>query len=140
MTERKDESVKLDRRPVLEAIAAGVAAGGGGEMAQKSAAAPWEKGPPVWLSMDQKELDDAYDQSKYAPNLQQIVKRYESNSNAMRSRLGEPQRFNYGPTAIERLEVYSTKRPNAPIHIPIHGRPCPPPPPTPSPSSPHTPS
>jgi arylformamidase len=80
-----------------------------------------EKGPPVWLNMDQKELDDAYDQSKYAPNLQQIVKRYESNSNAMRARLGEPKRFNYGPTAIERLEVYSTQRPNAPIHIHIHG-------------------
>jgi arylformamidase len=71
--------------------------------------------------MDQKELDDAYDQTKYAPNLQQVVKRYESNSNAMRARLGEPKRFNYGPTAIERLEVYSTRRPNAPIHIHIHG-------------------
>jgi arylformamidase len=121
MTERKDESVKLDRRTVLAGISAGVAAGGGAAMAQQSPAATLEKGPPVWLSMDQKELDDAYDQSKYAPNLQQIVKRYESNSNAMRSRLGEPQRFNYGPTAIERLEVYSTKRPNAPIHIHIHG-------------------
>jgi arylformamidase len=71
--------------------------------------------------LDQKELDDAYDQSKYAPNLQQITKRYASNSTAMRTRLGEPRRFNYGPSAIERLEVYSTKRPNAPIHIHIHG-------------------
>jgi arylformamidase len=71
--------------------------------------------------MDQKQLDDAYDQSKYAPNLEQVIKRYASNSIAMRTRVGEPKRFNYGPTAIERLEVYSTRRPNAPIHIHIHG-------------------
>jgi arylformamidase len=121
MTERKDEAVKLDRRSVLAGISAGVAAGGGAAFAQQSPVATNEKGPLVWLNMDQKELDDAYDQSKYAPNLLQIVKRYESNSNAMRARLGEPKRFNYGPTAIERLEVYSTKRPNAPIHIHIHG-------------------
>ena len=38
------------------------------------------KGPRVWLDMDQQELDDAYDQSKYAPNLQQVVKRYATNS------------------------------------------------------------
>ena len=120
MTERKDEAVKLDRRSVLAGISAGVAAGGAA-FAQQSPVATKEKGPLVWLNMDQKELDDAYDQSKYAPNLLQIVKRYESNSNAMRARLGEPKRFNYGPTAIERLEVYSTKRPNAPIHIHIHG-------------------
>ena len=113
--------MKLDRRSVLAGISAGVAAGGGAAFAQQSPVATVEKGQPVWLNMDQKELDDAYDQSKYAPNLLQIVKRYESNSNAMRARLGEPKRFNYGATAIERLEVYSTKRPNAPIHIHIHG-------------------
>jgi arylformamidase len=118
----KDEAVRLDRRTVLAGISAGIAAAGSSAaFAQQSPTASSEKGPLVWLNMDQKELDDAYDQSKYAPNLQQIVKRYESNSNAMRARLGEPKRFNYGPTAIERLEVYSTKRPNAPIHIHIHG-------------------
>src|ERR1700709_1639385 len=78
-------------------------------------------GPAVWPDMDQKQLDDAYDQSKYAPNLMQVIDRYTSNSNAMRARLGEPKRFNYGPTAIERLQGLPTKRPNAPIHIHIHG-------------------
>jgi arylformamidase len=122
MPERTNQAVKVDRRTVLAGISAGIAAAGGGAaLAQQSPTASSEKGQLVWLNMDQKELDDAYDQSKYAPNLQQIVKRYASNSNAMRSRLGEPKRFNYGPTAIERLEVYSTKRPNAPIHIHIHG-------------------
>jgi arylformamidase len=122
MTERNNQNVKVDRRTVLAGVSSGIAAAGGGTaFPQPSTAAGSEKGPAVWLNMDQKELDDAYDQSKYAPNLQQIVKRYASNSNAMRSRLGEPKRFDYGPTAIERLEVYSTRRPNAPIHIHIHG-------------------
>ena len=38
---------------------------------------PRLKGPRVWLDMDQAELDAAYDQSAYAPNLQQIVKHYD---------------------------------------------------------------
>jgi arylformamidase len=122
MAERTNEVVRMDRRIVLAGISAGIAvAGGGTASAQPSPTAASEKGPLVWLNMDQKELDDAYDQSKYAPNLLQIIKRYASNSNAMRARLGEPQRFNYGTTAIERLEIYSTRRPNAPVHIHIHG-------------------
>jgi arylformamidase len=122
MAERNNQAVKVDRRTMLAGISVGIAAAGGGTaFAQPSPAAGLEKGPAVWLNLDQKELDHAYDQSKYAPNLQQITKRYTSNSNAMRSRLGDPKRFDYGPTAIERLEVYSTKRPNAPIHIHVHG-------------------
>jgi arylformamidase len=35
-------------------------------------------------------------------------------------RLGAPQRYAYGPTPIEGLDVYVTKRPNAPINIFIH--------------------
>ena len=71
--------------------------------------------------MDQAELDAAYDQSVYAPNLQQIVKRYATNSEAVRARLGAPRRYAYGPTPIEGLDVYVTKRPSAPINIFIHG-------------------
>lgn len=84
-------------------------------------AAPRVKGPLVWLEMDQAELDAAYDQSKYAPNLPQITKRYATNSEAVRSRLGAPLRFAYGPTTIEGLDVYATKRPKAPINVFIHG-------------------
>ena len=92
-------------------------------LAQQSGApsTPRAKGPIVWLDMDQAELDAAYDQSKYAPNLSQITKRYASNSEAVRGRLGRPQRFSYGSTEIEALDLYPTKRPNAPIHVFIHG-------------------
>jgi arylformamidase len=62
------------------------------------------KGPAVWLDMDQTELDAAYDQSKYAPNLPQITKRWATNSEAVRARLGAPRRYAYGPTPIEALD------------------------------------
>jgi arylformamidase len=79
------------------------------------------KGPTVWLDMDQAELDAAYDQSRYAPNRPQILERYATNSEAVRARLGSPQRYAYGPTPIEALDIYPTKRANAPINIFIHG-------------------
>ena len=80
-----------------------------------------QKGPRVWLDLDQQELDDAYDQSKYAPNLRQVVGRYATNSEQVRSRLGVPKRLAYGPTPVEGLDLYTAKQPNAPVHIFIHG-------------------
>lgn len=79
------------------------------------------KGPRVWLDMDQAELDAAYDQNVYAPNREQIVKRYASNSDAVRKRLGAPQRLAYGSSDIEKLDVYRTRTANAPINVFIHG-------------------
>jgi len=115
---------QVTRRSVLGTIAAGaMVAAGGGALAQQPAAppAPRVKGPRVWLDMDQAELDAAYDQSVYARNLQQIVRRYATSSEDVRARLGAPQRYAYGPTPIEGLDVYRTKRPDAPINIFIHG-------------------
>ncbi len=43
-----------------------------------------EKGPRVWMDMDQVELDAAYDQSIYAPLIGQILKRYATSSNEAR--------------------------------------------------------
>jgi len=99
-----------------------LAAGGGSAFAQPPAPpAPRAKGPAVWLDMDQAELDAAYDQIKYAPNLPQITTRYATNSEAVRARLGGPRRYAYGPTPIEALDVYATTRANAPINIFLHG-------------------
>jgi arylformamidase len=116
---------KVTRRSFLGAgVATAVLAAGGPTLAQQpkpAQQAPRVKGPRVWLDMDQAELDAAYDQSAYAPNLQQLVKRYGTNSESVRARLGAPRRFAYGPTRIEGLDVYMTKRPNAPINIFIHG-------------------
>lgn len=116
---------EVTRRTFLRAgVASAVLAAGGPAFAQQPAPAqqaPRVKGPAVWLDMDQSELDAAYDQSKYAPNLRQIVTRYATNSEAVRARLGTPQRYAYGPTPIEALDIYTTKRANAPINIFIHG-------------------
>lgn len=79
------------------------------------------KGPRVWLDMDQKELDDAYDQQVYAPNREQIQLRMARNSELTRERLGPPLRFAYGAAPIEGLDVYKTSKPNAPIAIYTHG-------------------
>ena len=45
--------------------------------------------------MDQAELDAAYDPSVWAPNLPQILKRYATTSEDVRTRLGTPQRYAY---------------------------------------------
>ena len=75
------------------------------------------KGPLVWMNMDQKELDDAYDQAVYAPNRDIVLKRCVRNSELARERLGAPKRFAYGPTPFEGLDVFTAKTPNAPIMI-----------------------
>lgn len=82
---------------------------------------PHEKGPLVFLNYDQVELDAAYDQGAYEANIAQISQRGASNSAAVRARLGEPQRVAYGPTAIERLDIYRSKQVHAPVFIFIHG-------------------
>jgi arylformamidase len=79
------------------------------------------KGPLVWLDMDQKELDDAYNQSVYAPNQEQVAKRRRLASEAAIKRLAPAQRVSYGPTEIEKLDVYKTSCPNAPIIVFTHG-------------------
>src|ERR687883_462496 len=111
---------QVSRRTVLAAAAAGAATvTGSGAGAQP--AAPREKGPHVWLDMDQKELDDAYDQAVYAPNRDQILKRCNRNSELVRERLGPPRRFAYGPSAIEGLDVFTSKGANAPVSVFVHG-------------------
>jgi len=86
-----------------------------------SAPVPRAKGPIVWLDMDQKALDDAYDQEVYAPNRDQIVARRHANSDRVRAIIGPPQRVAYGPSEIEKLDIYRTKPASAPIQIFIHG-------------------
>jgi arylformamidase len=79
------------------------------------------KGPRVWLDMDQKDLDDAYDQACWAPNREEVRKRRLAACDRANGRIGAPERVAYGPTEIEKLDIYQTKRANAPIMIFIHG-------------------
>jgi arylformamidase len=113
------KSPDMLRRSVLGAAAAGALLAMTPALAQQPPARV--KGPRVWLDMDQAELDDAYDQSVYAPNQRQVTGRYVTNSEAVRARLDAPRRFAYGPTPIEGLDLYATKRANAPINVFVHG-------------------
>ena len=79
------------------------------------------KGPLVFLDYDKDEIDFAYDQAPWAPNAPEVSKRNAQKSAAALARLGPPRRLAYGPTDIEKLDIYITKRPNAPINIFLHG-------------------
>jgi len=110
------------RRTFLEAGAAGaMLAAAGHAFGQPAQQPPRAKGPRVWLDLDQKELDDAYDQSVYAPNQAQITGRYATNSEITRARLGDPLRFAYGSAPVEGLDVFTARRPDAAVNIFVHG-------------------
>ena len=120
MNEAKASTAKhLTRRSVLKlACAAAGVATASPALAQQT---PPVKGPRVWLDMDQKGLDDAYDQSVWAPNQPHVNKRRAVWSELTRARIGQPERAAYGPTEIEKLDIFKTKQPNAPIRIFLHG-------------------
>src|SRR4029079_14538881 len=109
------------RRTVLSHAVAGAAVIASGAASAQPAPAARVKGPLVWLDMDQQALDDAYDQAVYAPNAPQLHKRRQDKCKEVRARLGEPRRLAYGPTPVEMLDIYTTKKPNAPINVFIHG-------------------
>ena len=109
----------LTRRTLLAAGAVVVSTAPA--LAQRPPQLPRTKGPLVWLDMDQQDLDDAYDQAVYAPNRDHVLKRCRRASELVRERLGNPQRFAYGPTSIEALDVFTTKAANAPVNVFVHG-------------------
>ncbi len=118
----ENEPVNLTRRAVVAACASASAVGlADTASAQRLPAPPRSKGPLVWLDMDQQELDDAYDQRVYAPNQPNITERRNWNSETVRAVLGEPVRLAYGSAEIEKIEVYKTNRPNAPVNVYLHG-------------------
>jgi arylformamidase len=116
---QKAPGEKVTRRTLIAATA--VLGAGAPALAQRPPPPPRVKGPLVWLDMDQQDLDDAYDQLVYAPNRDHILKRCARNSELARERLGVPKRFAYGPTAIEALDVFTTRVPNAPVSVYVHG-------------------
>ncbi len=126
------DKVRLHRRSLLQGLVAGGAAAGVATQAPAQTGVmeapkcplgppPHEKGPRVWMDMDQWDIDAAYDQVFYAPMGFQITKRIAATSEAVRARLGVPLRLSYGESEIEKLDVYKARKPGAPIFIFIHG-------------------
>jgi arylformamidase len=111
--------VKFTRRTMLAAAASMAAAPA---MAECPLGPPrHHKGPLVFMNYDQVELDASYDQAYYEPLIGQVSERLASNSEAVRTRIGTPERVAYGPTKVERLDIYRTGRVKAPIFVFIHG-------------------
>ena len=79
------------------------------------------KGPLVWMNMDQQDVDEAYDNDVYAFNSKNVLERQAANNEIARLVVGKPMRVPYGPTEIEHVDIYKTKRANAPVMIFIHG-------------------
>jgi arylformamidase len=113
----------FSRRAVVAGAAAGaVALASAPASAQRCPpAAARAKGPPVWMDLDQLDLDEAYDQSVYAFNQRFVQERRNERNALMAKILGKPERVAYGSAEIEKVDIYKTKRPNAPAMIFLHG-------------------
>ena len=109
----------LTRRSIIQNLALGTTTALAGSLS--ACAGTNAKGSSVWLNMSQQELNDAYSQFIYAKNIGQVIDRWETHSELVRSRLGEPLKFKYGADPVESLDVYPTSQPNAPVNIFIHG-------------------
>src|SRR2546421_7342627 len=121
---RKHSSAKLPRRALIAGAAAGtVALAAEPASAQRCPAAPpaRTKGPLVWLDMDQHELDESYDQSVYAFNQQHIADRRNQRNVVALKVLGKPDRVAYGAAEIEKVDIYKSKRADAPVMVYLHG-------------------
>jgi arylformamidase len=86
------------------------------------------RGPLVWGDMDQKALDDAYDQLVYAPNRDLILSRIAKASESARKTLGAPERIAYGDSEFERLDLFraapasgAAAQARAPIDVFVRG-------------------
>ena len=89
--------------------------------AQRCVTSPRAKGSPVWLDMDQQELDDAYNQAVFAFNQQNIADRVRKANALALTKIGAPDAIAYGSAPVEKVDLFRTKRPNAPTLIYIHG-------------------
>ena len=117
-------SHSLTRRALVAGAAVGtLALGAEPATAQRCPAVPpaRSKGPLVWLEMDQQDIDEAYDNDVYAFNAKSINDRRVYNNQIARDLLEKPQRVAYGPSEIEKLDIYKTRRTNAPVLVFIHG-------------------
>ena len=115
-TKESERSGGVTRRALL--VMAGTVAG---QAQQKVGPPPHAKGPRVFLDYDQVELDAMYNQVVYAPNAVEVQQRYSSNSDLSRARVAAPQRVSYGPSEIEKLDIFRSGGGKMPVQVLIHG-------------------
>lgn len=76
---------------------------------------------PVFLHYTQAELDRNFDQRGWIANAEEIIARYAPLSAASRARWRTQLDVSYGPGADERLDIFLTDAPNAPVLVFVHG-------------------
>jgi arylformamidase len=64
----------------------------------------------IFRDYDQAGLDRQYEQRSFAPNADEIIRRYGAMSDAVRSKFGEPETLAYGTTDAEALDLYGGRR------------------------------
>jgi arylformamidase len=124
MREEFMQANKISRRTLVAGAAAGgLALAADSASAQRCPATPpaRSKGPAIWLDYDQHDMDEMYDQSVFAFNQKAVLARSDANNVVATATIGKSERFAYGSDPIEGVDVWKTKRPNAPVLIYLHG-------------------
>ena len=117
-------STKVTRRALVGGAAAStVALATDDASAQRCPATPpvRTKGLAVWLDYDQQDMDEMYDQSVFAFNQRHLLARSDANNAISAAIIGKAERFAYGSDPIEGVDIWKTRKPNAPVLIYLHG-------------------
>jgi arylformamidase len=104
------------RRSRRHFVAGSLASGMIGLMPRTPAAAD-----KVFLDYTQEELDNAYEQRIWAPNAEEIIRAYATDSAAVRARLVHRAGIAYGASAAEALDLFPTEAAKAPVLVFVHG-------------------
>ncbi|MEO7403554.1 MAG: alpha/beta hydrolase [Burkholderiales bacterium] len=76
---------------------------------------------PIYLHYTQAELDRNFDQRGWVTNAEEVIARYGPLSDATRARFKTKLDLRYGPSPDERLDLFLTDQPSAPILVFVHG-------------------
>jgi arylformamidase len=115
------QNIRLSRRAALAAGAAAFASPALAQSRCEYGVSDHVKGAPVWLGLDQAELDAAYDQEMYQPHTEEVNSRLSALSYQFRDRWGHPVRAAYGERPEEGMDIYGAGVGPTPVFIFIHG-------------------
>ena len=69
----------------------------------------------------QDEIDREYNPRLRVPGAEALMAAWTTRSEEVRTRLGGRLGIPYGPTLAEYVDVFPSTRPNAPVHLFVHG-------------------
>ncbi len=75
----------------------------------------------IWLDYTQEQLDYNYNQRALALDFQDYFDRYESEGKRVRAEMNCRLDIAFGPSEDEKLDIFPTDKPNAPVVVFIHG-------------------